>query len=372
MICRKCGKRLKEGEMFCTICGCFNDPNDTSNYDDNKKGNFTNDDEVNLLKEDEESVNDGIEIQAFSPDTTTDDDTKKTGFFDFQDDRFLEAYIGDDYKVVARKKINIYALLLSWIYFLYRKLYITGIIGLIITGIFIKFFTKYLIVFIIVSMIFSGLLFNPIYIAVAKQRVLKIKKEEEYSDDFETEQVCAKKGGVNFVVPIIIYLLFLVAMFFSMYDVIFPKKTSKFYKENNENQASCISLVKRIYTQRETLKINGNIKEGTCVITPGVNKDYNIYIMVQNDKKTFYQFYKTENNYLVIKGSTEYLTELQEKVQNKTISKEEETYLNNSVNIESKFRTVKTTSQTEDELIVKNKDSSEKLNYVIGEEEFKR
>ena len=94
--------------------------------------------------------------------------------------------------------------------------------------------------------------------------------------------------------------------------------------------------------------------------------------MVQNDNKTFYQFYKTENNYLVIKGSTEYLTELQEKVQNKTISKEEETYLNNSVNIESKFRTVKTTSQTEDELITKNKDTSEKLNYVIGEEEFKR
>ena len=94
--------------------------------------------------------------------------------------------------------------------------------------------------------------------------------------------------------------------------------------------------------------------------------------MVQNDNKTFYQFYKTENNYLVIKGSTEYLTELQEKVQNKTISKEEETYLNNSVNIESKFRIVKTTSQTEDELIVKNKDTSEKLNYVIGEEEFKR
>ena len=83
-------------------------------------------------------------------------------------------------------------------------------------------------------------------------------------------------------------------------------------------------------------------------------------------------FNKTENNYLVIKGSTEYLTELQEKVQNKTISKEEETYLNNSVNIESKFRIVKTTSQTEDELIVKNKDTSEKLNYVIGEEEFKR
>ena len=147
MVCKKCGKRLKEGEMFCTVCGYFNDPNDISNYDDNKKENFTNDDEVDLLKEDEESVNDGIEIQAFSIDTTT-DDTKKTGFFDFQDDRFLEAYIGEDYKVVARKKINIYALLLSWIYFLYRKLYITGIIGLIITGIFIKFFTKYLIVLI--------------------------------------------------------------------------------------------------------------------------------------------------------------------------------------------------------------------------------
>ena len=39
MVCKKCGKRLKEGEMFCTVCGYFNDPNDTSNYDDNKKEN---------------------------------------------------------------------------------------------------------------------------------------------------------------------------------------------------------------------------------------------------------------------------------------------------------------------------------------------
>ena len=50
MVCKKCGKRLKEGKMFCTVCGYFNDPNDISNYDDNKKENFTNDDEVDFLR----------------------------------------------------------------------------------------------------------------------------------------------------------------------------------------------------------------------------------------------------------------------------------------------------------------------------------
>jgi len=257
-------------------------------------------------------------------------------------------------------------------YFLYRKLYIIGTIGLVITGIFIKFFPQYIIYYSIVVMILSGLLFNPIYIMVAKKRVSKIKKTEEYSDDFTIEQVCEKKGGVNFIIPLIIYLIFLVIMFFVMYNVIFPKKESEFFKENSENEASCISLVKSIYNSRETLKISGTIKEGVCNIVAGTSKDYNVYIKVTSDSSTYYQFYKTEDDYLVLKGSTKNIAELEEKVTNKTITAEEETFLNNSKNIVTKYKSIVNTSATEDTLIDDNKDTTQKLNYVVSEEEFKR
>jgi len=379
MRCKKCGKKLKENEKFCIVCGYYNDPDDKSSSDNGDYSNNSFADsnfQGDLLEKDNHESDNDIEIQAFSTDTSapinSKNENKKNNFFDFQYDRFLEAYIGEDYKVVARKKINIYALLLSWMYFLYRKLYIIGTIGLVITGIFIKFFPQYIIYYSIVVMILSGLLFNPIYIMVAKKRVSKIKKTEEYSDDFTIEQVCEKKGGVNFIIPLIIYLIFLVIMFFVMYNVIFPKKESEFFKENSENEASCISLVKSIYNSRETLKISGTIKEGVCNIVAGTSKDYNVYIKVTSDSSTYYQFYKTEDDYLVLKGSTKNIAELEEKVTNKTITAEEETFLNNSKNIVTKYKSIVNTSATEDTLIDDNKDTTQKLNYVVSEEEFKR
>ena len=73
-----------------------------------------------------------------------------------------------------------------------------------------------------------------------------------------------------------------------------------------------------------------------------------------------------------MKGSTEYLKELQEKLTNKTITTEEETFLNFSQNIENKYKTISKSSKTEDELIKNKKSTSEKLNYIIKEEDFKR
>lgn len=369
MRCKKCGKNLKENERFCLVCGYYNDPDDTSDdYQD------FNDDtlEDDLLKEEESSNEPEIQIQAFQTDVSDIPVGKKEKFYDFQYDRFLEAYIGEDYKIVVEKKINIYALLLSWIYFLYRKLYIIGVIGLIITGLVIRLIPQHIIIYTVITMVLSGLLFNPIYKFIAKKRVLFIKKKNSYEDDFTIEKLCKKYGGVTFIVPIVTYLIFLVVMILSMYNLIFPSKQSKYFEENSENEATCTSLVKRIYSSRETLKINGTIKEGVCNVVTGVKKDYNVFIKVEKDGKEYYQFYKTDNNYLSLKGSTEYLKELRDKLINKTITEEEENFLNASQNIENKYKTISKASKSEDELIKNKRASSEKLNYIINEEDFKR
>ena len=65
--------------------------------------------------------------------------------YDSDDDieeRFLKAYIGEDYQKIRFKKFNILAALLNWAYVIYRKLYITGIIGLIITEIVVLKYQK--------------------------------------------------------------------------------------------------------------------------------------------------------------------------------------------------------------------------------------
>ena len=402
MHCKNCGKKLKTNEIFCSSCGYYNgDKQDetkdekennfesenidlslNNNSDDNisldddypyNDDNISLDDDISnndddLLIEDNQDIND-IEIQSFN---TKPEDSMKKSFFDFQYDRFLEAYIGEDYKEVARKKINIYAFFLNWMYFLYRKLYIIGIIGLIITGIVLRVFTKYFLYYLIVVMILSGLLFNPIYLFVAKKRVLYLKKKSQYDDDFSIEQLCKKKGGVNFVIALIIYALFLIIIFFSMYRVIFPSKHDKYFKENSVNKATCTSIIKNIYFTRDSLKIDGNINEGLCNIVPGKNNNYNIYVKVDKNNTTYYLFYIAQDNKLSLKGNTLYINDLELKEQNKTISDEELTFLDNSRLIETRYRNIKNDSKTEDILIEKNKATDEKLNYILSEEEIKR
>ena len=415
MRCKNCGKKLKVNEIFCSSCGYYNGDKQNDSKDE-KDNNFesesidlslnnNSDDDISLdddfpsnddgtsldddfpsnddgtsldddfpsndndlLTEDNKDIND-IEIQSFN---TEEEDTKKKSFFDFQYDRFLEAYIGEDYKEVARRKINIYAFFLNWMYFLYRKLYIIGTIGLIITGIVLRLFTKYFLYYLIIVMVLSGLLFNPIYIFVAKKRVLYLKKKSQYNDDFSIEQLCAEKGGVNFVIALIIYALFLIIMFFSMYRIIFPSKHDKYFEKNSINKATCTSIIKNIYSSRESLKIDGNISEGLCNIVPGKTKNYNIYIKVEKDNSIYYLFYATQDDKISLKGNTLYINDLELKEQNKTISDEESTFLDNSRLIESKYKNIKNTSKIEDALIKKNKDTDEKLNYVLSEEEIKR
>ena len=375
MHCKNCGKKLKTNEIFCFSCGFYNG-NKQDETKDEKENNFEsenidlslnnnsddnisldddypyNDDNISLdddisnndddlLIEDNQDIND-IEIQSFN---TKPEDSKKKSFFDFQYDRFLEAYIGEDYKEVARKKINIYAFFLNWMYFLY---------------------------YLIVVMILSGLLFNPIYLFVAKKRVLYLKKKSQYDDDFSIEQLCKKKGGVNFVIALIIYALFLIIMFFSMYRVIFPSKHDKYFKENSVNKATCTSIIKNIYFTRDSLKIDGNINEGLCNIVPGKNNNYNIYVKVDKNNTTYYLFYIAQDNKLSLKGNTLYINDLELKEQNKTISDEELTFLDNSRLIETRYRNIKNDSKTEDILIEKNKATDEKLNYILSEEEIKR
>ena len=155
MVCKKCGKKLKIGEEFCSVCGYYNGSNDDEQgfLDDEDTKSYNDDDFFDEVEEvDEEdydkdnggkvveenlinrlNVEDNNDINAFS--TKSNAKSSKKEMTNFKEDRLIEAFIGEDYKWIIRRPLNIYALLLSWVYFIYRKMYITGVLGLILTGV---------------------------------------------------------------------------------------------------------------------------------------------------------------------------------------------------------------------------------------------
>ena len=192
MRCKNCGNLLRNSEKFCTICGTYNDPNDTSLEADAKE----------MAPPQEENI---VEEFSFNKKLKEKSSDKLVDDFTTRDDPYVAAYIGEDYKWIVERPFNIYALLLSWIYFLYRKLYIIGSIGLLITGIIVRFIPIIIIPYIVLVMVGSGIGFNKIYLMIVERKVNKIAAQTDSPAD--AMEKCQKKGGVNPWIPIGIFFI---------------------------------------------------------------------------------------------------------------------------------------------------------------------
>ena len=409
MVCEKCGKRLKRNEKFCSVCGYYNSPdNKEENKDIEEEFTFEDEDEVGFdnydVVETEEIDEDDISEKKDSYEEIDDEDDnedipslinntnvadyddldeeefkkslkKDKKLTNFKDDRFIESFIGEDYKWIIKRPVNIYALLLSWIYFLYRKMYITGIIGLIITGIVCRLYPSFIYIYIPIVMILSGIVFNPLYKAYANFRINRIREKNYGTDDFAIEQICQEKGGTNVVITLIIFLVFLIIMFRTYYKIIINNENTKFWTENSENRANCISNAKSDYKILTDKGVSGILEGAVCNIRrTNSTKSYDIYIKISNKDSNVdkYIYFKDEKDTVTIEGMSVDLQELQNKNKENTITKEEKTALNRILEIKDKYIKVSSDSNTEDELIRKRKNKDEKLNYVFSKDEILR
>lgn len=374
MRCKKCGKRLREKEKFCTICGYYNsEDNDDVKYQSSTDSLLLDDYEPNLLDEStyetQEEYND-IDEFSLKADSSG---TKEDEFF-YKDEKFLEAYIGEDYKLIKKSPFNIYAFLLNWMYVLYRKMYVIGLLGMVITGIVVLQKPKFLIAYILITMVIIGLTFNKVYILISKLKVEHMIKRLKDTDTFTIESICEKKGGVKVAPALIIYLAFLIIIFFSMFNVYYNKNNNTtFWTENSENQATCNSIVKSAYKNTEENPVSGTLSEGLCTIKiKGDDKEYDVYLKIINADRTIYLHYKTEEKYLVYDINTEDIQELAAKKVNGNITSEEEKELKAKRKIEEDYYNGVKKSKEEEELIQKKKDKSERKNYVFPKEEILR
>ena len=108
MICRGCGKKLKKGEIVCTTCHYDNEGIEESIEEDALDHlEYFKDPYLEDVEDDSEEILDEEE---------TDSDLEEYEFTDEDFDYYVSLYIGEDYKLIVEKPINIYALLLSYMY----------------------------------------------------------------------------------------------------------------------------------------------------------------------------------------------------------------------------------------------------------------
>jgi len=373
MHCKKCGKKLRENEMFCTVCGYYNSRDDN---DENIEEEEIEDEKLlmkqnpSLLekKETREELEEYNEFSLSPNNSRTHDDDDD--FYTYEDERLVEAYIGEDYKIIKKSFFNIYALLLSWMYVLYRKMYILGILGLVGLGIIISINKILIIIYVVTSMIILGLCFNKIYIFFSSKKISFIKKKNAETDKFTLEEICAKKGGTNFVIALIIYLIFLIVIFITNFGFkLNQNQNSQFWKENSENKATCISMAKTAYKDIGIGEITGELVDAVCIID---SEEFNLYLKVKDNMEINYLSYKTEKGYLILEDSTKGLSELQAKEANKTLTVEEKKFLEKKRNIENSYYEATKTSKIEDAQIEENKNTNKKSSFIIKKDEILR
>ena len=124
------------------------------------------------------------------------------------DEKLQIAYIGYNYQKIMSQNLSIPALFLSWLYTLYRKVYIPSIIGMAIVSLlsFIPYRLYYVIILIFVIVL--GMNFNKWYIAYVKNQIQKIKINNPNADESNLINICRNQGGTNVGIAIAIYIGF--------------------------------------------------------------------------------------------------------------------------------------------------------------------
>ena len=417
MRCAKCGKRLKKNEIFCTVCGYYNSELDEEKIDEEFPEDDESKEEVeikpNLKQEEKVEKNDDVfdnlglnnnelthkiksEVvdeneklekfiklsendeenpeKKYSPNMSFDMNAsgEKENEFYYENEELLEYFIGEDYKLIKKSPFNIYACILNWMYVLYRKMYLIGILGLILTGFVLIKFPQYFLVYAIIAMIVLGFAFNKLYIFISKIKVDRIVNKSNDEDRFNLKKICEKKGGVNILFALIIYFIFLVLVIIYMYNIhiVQPPKNIKFFKENSENKANCISMAKTAYRNSVNKELQLSIKEAVC--KKKENGEFEFFLKYSKDNNNYYYYYETDKNTFRFKNSTLDIELLEEKKANNTINDYEIEELKEKLELEGMYNSIEKSAKEEDKLIEEEKNESEKKNYIITKEEITR
>lgn len=203
MMCLKCGNEIKDNEQICSKCGYNKNsiPNNDNKFATNNIG------VLNTNPIDKEEAEQRLIHQK-------------------QFDELVEIYIGSMYYNFKRGSFSWCAFFFGPLYFLYRKLYMVGIIIMIINMIISAIFRANYWLLLGIQFIFAlfqGITFKKFYFDECVERVAKIKQKNEDKGFNQLTEIARLKGGVNKIVILIIvlfYIAILVLAFMLLYPII--------------------------------------------------------------------------------------------------------------------------------------------------------
>ena len=401
MKCPNCGNKAGRKDIFCEVCGTYLKDQDRDDWNDELDLDLDTEEKEEAIEMDEEIIEDKEDSEDFvdlkekkvekkeeKEDKKDKKESKKkekvfsvkdssgTGKkFSYENEDLLEAYIGEDYKLIKKSFFNIWAFLFNWLYVLYRKLYVTGIIGLVISWVVIAFFKnwKYILIYLLIVSILLALLFSPYYIFISKRKVEKLKSQNEGEDSFTLSGICKEKGGVKVLPALLFYSVFLILVFFTITSLRFTLTfRTKYWEENRDNLANCTSLVKVVYRNISENHEVGDVNEAVCKIITADTKEYEVYVKTKKEKEIIYSYYKTQNGYIARRGDTVLLNELIERQKKVILTEDEKQKLMELQSMEINYQKYHDQAEKEDLLIKQRKDKKEKLSYVLNKEEIIR
>ncbi|MBR1416763.1 MAG: DUF2628 domain-containing protein [Bacilli bacterium] len=124
-----------------------------------------------------------------------------------QDNELFELFIGKKYEEILNSSFSIWALLLNYNYYLYRKMYFRGF-SLLIIYILMFLLTSYLRAsfFVIVTSIINAFTFKKEYFSFATEKIKKIRDNNKDKNYEELKKIIVKNGGININLFVIGYL----------------------------------------------------------------------------------------------------------------------------------------------------------------------
>lgn len=355
MECKKCGKILSEQEKFCTYCGNYYDPDEDDNINEGFSEATIKDDKKAIV-ETHKDKNEDVEIEKLVYENA-----------EKLKPRCLRVFLKADYRTVTEGGFSIYAMLFSWIYFIYKKLYIIGIPGLLIAGVLVLFQPVILIIYAVLSMVLSGVFFNKIYLWYANKKIDKLISD---NNPDEAIKKAKKAGNENVLLTLGIYFIFLIliiVLYFTKDS--FGNGGDKYYKENTNNKNTCLKMVDAAKKNSKSTAVSFIIEAG-CVVIDSEATKFQVYLKFDKGNKIIIEQYSTDSQKMYLDGTTDLLKEYESRKFNLNDSELE--YYQKMIEIESNYSKLQQQAKAEDDAILNKNSIGPKSCFFLTTEEVNK
>lgn len=228
MNCQKCGSNLVPGDSFCRNCGAsINTLDGFQSINTNQIGQVVNGAYVSNVQSTNtqssninynEQYNNLNQTQMNNNQYNNQNQISYGNQYDVDED-LKRAYVGIKYDDFKRGSGTIPVLIffLGTFYTLYRKMYLLSILWIVGDVIINTFLPGIGTILLLGFKIFIMIKFKDLYLKHVSDEVEKIKLENPNRPREDLKNICAKKGGTNIAIVIvmaIVYLLFIIGIIF--------------------------------------------------------------------------------------------------------------------------------------------------------------